>query len=81
MSKMNGGTIVAAVIGVVALGVVLMFISAFPVMLVLGALHSSEGLGFVPALGFWQTLGSLFIVATIGNIFRGSVSTNVKGGK
>jgi hypothetical protein len=36
-------------------------IVAFPVMLVLGALHSSDGLSAVPALGFFQTLGVTFV--------------------
>ena len=41
-------------------------IAAFPTMLVLGALHGSNGLNAVPALGFFQTLGSLFVIGSIG---------------
>lgn len=33
----------------------LVAIAAYPTMLVLGALHGSNGMSFVPALGFWQT--------------------------
>jgi hypothetical protein len=40
-------------------------------MLVLGALHSSDGLAAIPALGFWQTWGVLILVGHFGYRFRG----------
>jgi hypothetical protein len=81
MSKYGGKSAAAAITALAVLVVVIGFISTWPVMLVLGALHGSEGLGFVPALGFWQTLGSLFIIAAVGNAFRGTGDVNLKGGK
>jgi hypothetical protein len=81
VSKYGGTTAAAAVVTFVVVIAVIGFISTWPVMLVLGALHGSEGLGFVPALGFWQTLGSLFIIAAIGNSFHGAANVNARGGK
>lgn len=59
----------ALVVGVYAL------LSAGPTMLVLGALHSSNGLSAVPALGFWQTLGALFVIGYTGRAFHPSATT------
>lgn len=64
--------VVAAAIGVA----VFALLAAGPTMLVLGALHSSDGLSWVPALGFWQTLGSLFVIGSVGRAFN--ASTTVK---
>lgn len=54
---------------------------AGPTMLVLGALHSSDGLSFVPALGFWQTLGSLFVIGSVGRAFHLSALIPTTGSK
>jgi hypothetical protein len=82
VSKYGGTTAAAAVVTFAVMVAVIGFVSTWPVMLVLGALHSSEGLGFVPALGFWQTLGSLFIIAAVGNAFHGAAKVNdARGGK
>lgn len=37
---------------------------------VLGALHSSNGLSAVPALGYLQTLGVLYLISVVGTMFR-----------
>jgi uncharacterized RDD family membrane protein YckC len=58
-----------------ALIAALLFIAAFPLMLVLGALHGSDGMSWVPALGFWQTLGSLFVFSTFGSAFNNTKPT------
>lgn len=71
-----GVVIVAALVGILAVFAV---VAAYPTMLVLGALHRSNGMSAVPALGFWQTLGSLFIIGSIGSAL-GLRSTTVRKG-
>jgi hypothetical protein len=55
-----------SVVVTVLVGLVLILLAvtlyAWPTMLVLGWLHASNGLAWVPALGFWQTAGAIFVV-------------------
>lgn len=67
--KFVGAGILAALVVIVVVAAFAL-VSAGPTMLVLGALHSSDGLSFVPALGFWQTLGSLFVIGSVGRAFH-----------
>lgn len=68
------GVIIAAVI---LIGL-LLALAAVPTMLVLGYLHNS-GMDYVPALGFWQTLGSMYIISVVGGCFRaGQVRSETK---
>jgi cell division protein FtsX len=67
------GVFIGLLVAVAALNVAI----AYPLMLVLGALHSSTGLAVVPALGFWQTLGSLFVIGCVASACKG-VSVNAK---
>lgn len=46
-------------------------LASYPTMLVIGALHSSEGLSAIPALGYLQTLGVLYLISVVGVTFRG----------
>jgi hypothetical protein len=65
----------------VLLVVALLLITAGPTMLVLGGLNKS-GLTAVPALGFWQTLGALFVTASFGGAFHsGSIFGGSKSSK
>jgi hypothetical protein len=70
-----GALVAVGVLGAIALAV---SVSAFPTMLVLGALHSTEALRAVPALGFWETLGSLFVIGSVGRAFRGPDASSSK---
>jgi hypothetical protein len=45
--------------------VVAVALYAWPTMLILGWLHASTGLAWVPALGFWQTAGAIFVVRSL----------------
>jgi len=67
--------VIVVLVGVFAVIAVGAIVAAFPTMLILGALSSSNGLEFVPALGFWQTLGSLFVIGSIGRSFNAAVTT------
>lgn len=73
VGKVSLLTVIAAAFGrMIAVAMLIAFvavITAAPLMLVLGALHASEGLSFVPALSFFQTLGSLFAIGVIGRAF------------
>lgn len=71
--------IIASVVALVFALAGVAVIAAGPLMLVLGALHGSDGLAAVPALGFFQTLGGLFVVSTVGGAFRGGFFSFIKG--
>ncbi len=50
-------------------------ILAYPVMILLGALHSVAALSFVPALGFWPSVG---VVALLGLLIPTSDTSSNK---
>ena len=67
--------VLGVLLGIALAIAALLFIAAWPTMYVLGLLHNSNGMSWVPALGFWQTLGSLFVVGSFGTAFNGASHT------
>jgi hypothetical protein len=57
------GTILAVVLGSLVLGVLIVALFTWPAMLMFGVVHSYWA--WLPAFGFWQTLGILVLVRLV----------------
>lgn len=78
---MNAFTIVVlGALSLVAGALLFAALTVWPTMLVLGAMHHSDGLSGIPALGFWQTFGALFLISVVGSAFGGSSALTIKKG-
>lgn len=73
MDKVILGTILSPLL--VVLLVVPMLFLAWPVMLLLGALSTADGLSFLPPLGYWATFG---VVALLRLVLPTSTSLETK---
>lgn len=66
--RASGGLLAGLVAGVVVLGVAALFLQAWIVMLLLGAIASLSG--WSCAIGFWLTFVIMLVVTIVAGLFR-----------